>query len=175
MVEPVEYGHGAEDDLGVLCDALLERGWPPGRVRAIARVVSVGLHYDGDVALWMQPLWEDEDLQPLLNAARAWPVDGPWYGPDYLLPCSLASLLPSEWRWLGDATRNTVVLLHTGGLWIEVDADGVLGIGGDAARAIVGALGAHVEGGATGRHAVTVGYADHDGERAWSVSLDPMP
>lgn len=170
--EPAEYGHGAEDSLGVLLDALLQLGWPHGRVRALARIVRSGIHHDEDAARWLRPLWQDERLCMLLNASLAWPVDGLVHGPDNKLPCSLASLLTADWRWFSDVYRNTLVLMHGGGLWVEMDADSVHDLDYGAARAIADALWSHVERGATGKHIVIVGFESRDGGRAWYANLD---
>jgi hypothetical protein len=39
---------------------------------------------------------------------------------------SLLTHLPSCWRVLVDSTRNTLVLLHDGGLWVEITPEAAL-------------------------------------------------
>lgn len=75
--------------------------------------------------------------------------------------------LGAGWRWLEDPARRTMVLLHEGGLWAEVDADS-FEYPGDVGgwRAVAEALGSGVEAGLVGRWVVVVEVSDGVA-RAW--------
>lgn len=68
-------------------------------------------------------------------------------------PHPLAPLLPG-WRWLGDPTRDTVVLLAPSGFWVECHTAFLASVGPCEGEAIARAFRSAVSSGATGRHIV---------------------
>ena len=67
--------------------------------------------------------------------------------------CPLACVT-REWRWLHDPTKDTLVLLHPCGLWVEFDRDCALELSPLQAASVGRALRTGVRTGATGYRGV---------------------
>ena len=70
---------------------------------------------------------------------------------------SLVTMLPASWMFLNDGTPNTTVLLHTSGLWMRVNSLDTLSRPRPEVNAILSALSAAVDAGATGERVLVVG------------------
>ena len=74
-----------------------------------------------------------------------------WIDPPIAEPFLLASRLPYGWRFVGAPERATVVLLHSSGLWTEMDGFALATLSEEEVRAICDGLQSAVSAGMTGK------------------------